>query len=137
MLPGGCGPVGHLVAVAESVIATGVATQLAAASSMYALIVAERPIPEPPYSVVFVRSAVSVRPPAPGKVVIEHCSLTGRVDRIERPIADTVPLFWRFRSRSSASLRARLRSEATDASRPSGSERGPLDRLTRLSLFHR
>ena len=89
-------PIAHLVAIIESVIATGAATQLAAASSMYDLIVVDRPIPAPPYSVVVVRSPVSVRPPAPGKVVIEHCSLTGGIDRIERPTADAVPLFWRF-----------------------------------------
>jgi hypothetical protein len=89
-------PIAHVVAVVESVIATGTDSQLAAGSSMYDLIVTERPIPEPPYSVVVVRSPVSVRPPASGKVVIEHCSLTGRIDRLERPVAETVPLFWRF-----------------------------------------
>jgi hypothetical protein len=25
-----------------------------------------------------------------------HLSLTGRNDRIERPIAEAIPLFWRF-----------------------------------------
>lgn len=89
-------PVAHLVAIVESVIAAGAATQLAAASSLYDLIVVDRPIPEPPHSMVIVRSPVSVRPSAAGKVVIEHCSLTGRIDRIERPTSDAVPLFWRF-----------------------------------------
>ena len=89
-------PTAHLVAIIESVIDTGAVSQLAAASSMYDLIVVDRPIPEPPYSVVYVRSPISVRPPAPGTVVIEHCSLTGWIDRIERPTADAVPLFWRF-----------------------------------------
>lgn len=70
--------------------------RLAAASSMYDLIVTERPILEPPYTVVIVRSPVSVMPPPQGMVVIEHTSLSGWTDRIERPVAEAVPLFWRF-----------------------------------------
>jgi hypothetical protein len=31
-----------------------------------------------------------------GCVLIEHLSITGRNDRIERPVAEAVPLFWRF-----------------------------------------
>jgi hypothetical protein len=89
-------PLGHMVAIAQSVIESGCASRLAATSSMYDLIVTERPVPEPPYTVVIVRSPVSVKPPAPGMVVIEHTSLTGRTDRIERPVAEAVPLFWRF-----------------------------------------
>jgi hypothetical protein len=89
-------PIGHMVAIIESVIESGCTSHLVAASSMYDLIVAERPIPEPPCTVVIVRSPVSVKPPAQGMVVIEHTSLTGRTDRIERPVAEAVPLFWRF-----------------------------------------
>jgi hypothetical protein len=92
----GGAPVDHLVAIATSVLESGCADRLAAASSMYDLIVAERPVPEPPYAVVVVRSPRSVTPPRPGRVVIEHTSLTGRTERVERPVADAVPLFWRF-----------------------------------------
>jgi hypothetical protein len=89
-------PVEHVVAIVNSVIAAGATDKLAAAASTYDLTVTTRPLPEPPYSVVTVRSPRSVRPPAPGKVVIEHRALTGRLERIERPVADAVPLFWRF-----------------------------------------
>jgi hypothetical protein len=85
-----------MVAIVQSVIESGCATRLAGTTSMYDPLVAERPIPEPPYTVVIVRSPVSMRPPAPGMVVVEHTSLTGRTDRIERPVAEAVPLFWRF-----------------------------------------
>lgn len=38
----------------------------------------------------------SVRVVRPGTVVVEHLSTTGRDDRVERPVSDAVPLFWRF-----------------------------------------
>ena len=31
-----------------------------------------------------------------GHVLVEHLPDTGRNDRIERPLGDAVPLFWRF-----------------------------------------
>jgi hypothetical protein len=56
-----------------------------------------------------------VRPPAAEKVVIESCSLTGRIDRIERPVAETVPLFWRFMIEKFGVPPRRRSNEATDA----------------------
>jgi hypothetical protein len=64
---------------------------------------------------VVVRSAVSVRPPAAEKVVIESCSLTGRIVRIERPVAETVALFWRFMIEKFGLPPRRRSNEATDA----------------------
>lgn len=43
----GGAPIGHMVAIIQSVIESGCTSQLAAASSMYDLIVAERPNPRP------------------------------------------------------------------------------------------
>jgi hypothetical protein len=31
-----------------------------------------------------------------GWVAVEHVTVTGRDERIDRPAAETVPLFWRF-----------------------------------------
>ena len=62
-----------------------------------------------------VRSAVAVRPPAAGKVVIESSSVTGRIDRIEPPVAETVPLFWRFMIEKFGVSPRRRSNEATDA----------------------
>jgi hypothetical protein len=43
-----------------------------------------------------VRSPSSLTPPIADKVRIEHLSVTGRNDRIERPVDESVALFWRF-----------------------------------------
>jgi hypothetical protein len=51
---------------------------------------------DPPYDLVAVRSPVSTVPVADGTVVVEHLSATGQDDHVVRPVAETVPLFWRF-----------------------------------------
>lgn len=86
----------HMAAVAESVIRTGSTELLAGTTSMHDLLVLPRPIPGPPYEVIAVRSPSSLRKPAPGTVRIEHLSLSGRDEVIDRPVADAVRLFWRF-----------------------------------------
>lgn len=86
----------HMADVVASVLACGKTAELAGTTSMHDLIVARQPLVAPPYDVVFVRAPSSLRPVPSGKVVIEHLSTTGHDDRIERPVADTVPLFWRF-----------------------------------------
>jgi hypothetical protein len=53
------------------------------------LIVAARPISEPPVEVVIVRLQW-------GTVTIEHVSHNGRNDKISRPASEAVRLFWRF-----------------------------------------
>lgn len=87
---------GHMAAVARSVPASGMAAQLAGTTSMHDLIVVAVPVPEPPYDVIAVRAPGSLYPPRAGHVLIEHLSCTGRNDRIERPVSEAVPLFWRF-----------------------------------------
>lgn len=87
---------GHMVAVAESVIASSSTDLLAGTTSMHDILVVARPVPEPPYDVIAVRSPSSLRRPANGMVRIEHLSSSGRDDVIDRPVADAVPLFWRF-----------------------------------------
>lgn len=87
---------GYLTAIVRSVRESGVSTQLAATTSMHDLIVVTAPVPEPPFDVIAVRAPGSLQPPLTGHVLIEHLSCTGHNDRIERPSAEAVPLFWRF-----------------------------------------
>jgi hypothetical protein len=63
---------------------------LASFTSMADLMVVTTPLREPPYDLV------AMRTPAERIVLIEHLSVTGRNDRIERPSSEAVPLFWRF-----------------------------------------
>jgi hypothetical protein len=87
---------GHMAAVTDSVLTSGSAGLLAGCTSMHDLIVVSMPVLDPPYNVIVVRAPGSLHPPRPGQVLIEHLACTGRNDRIERPVAQAVPLFWRF-----------------------------------------
>jgi hypothetical protein len=84
---------GHMLAIADSVMASGSADMLAGCTSMHDLIVVTVPIPEPPYDVIAVRAPGSLDGPAAGYVRVRHLTRTGRDDR---PVAEAVPLFWRF-----------------------------------------
>ena len=86
----------HMSNIVKSVLASDQAEALAGCTSMHDLIVVPTPIPEPPYGVVAVRAPGSLREPGSGLVRIEHLSVTGHDDAIEVPVADAVPLFWRF-----------------------------------------
>jgi hypothetical protein len=91
----------HMVDVVDSIIAAGAEDRLAGSSSghisIVELLVVPRPLPEPPYDVVAVRSPKSFRiKSAPGCVLIEHLTCSGHNERIERPASEAVPLFWRF-----------------------------------------
>jgi hypothetical protein len=85
----------HMRQIVDSVLATDAGRSLAGTTSMHDLIVAARPVPETPCDVIAVRSPSSAHVRA-GYVVIEHLAFTGRNDSIERPVAEAVPLFWRF-----------------------------------------
>src|SRR5262249_46572808 len=87
---------GHMADIVDSVIAAGATQTLAACTSMHDLLVVPRPIPDPPYDVLRVRAPSSMRHVRAGHVVIEHETVTGHDDRIERPVAEAVRLFWRF-----------------------------------------
>jgi len=65
-------------------------------TSMHDILVVTAPPPDPPCDLIAVRAPGSLREPSPGHVIIEHRSCTGHNDLIERPVADAVPLFWRF-----------------------------------------
>jgi hypothetical protein len=86
----------YMAAVAQSVRDSGAARSLAGTTSMHDLVVTSTPVVEPPVDVVIVRAPSSMYHPSPGHVLIEEQSVTGHDDRIERPAAEAVPLFWRF-----------------------------------------
>jgi hypothetical protein len=86
----------YMVAIIDSVLSTGSTAVLAGTTWMHDLAVVPIPILPPPYGVVVVRAPGSLSAPRDGQVLIEHLSVTGHDDRIERPVADAVPLFWRF-----------------------------------------
>ncbi len=86
----------HMADIVDSVIDSGSADRLGAFTSMHDLMVVATPIPELPYEIVAVRAPGSVHPSRDGLVLIEHLTVSGNDDRIERPAAEAVPLFWRF-----------------------------------------
>lgn len=86
----------HMSAIVSSVFEAQATDRLAAYTSMHDLIVVPVPIPDPPYGVVAVRAPGSLRQPKEGHVLIEHLSVTGHDDKIERPVTEALPLFWRF-----------------------------------------
>lgn len=87
----------YLVDIATSVIESGLEDELAACTSMHDIVVTSRPVGEPPIEVVWIRAPGSVRrAPQPGHVRIEHQSLSGRNDDLQRPDDEAVALFWRF-----------------------------------------
>jgi hypothetical protein len=86
----------YLVEIVESVMVSGLDGNLAATTSMHDLIVAVLPLREPPFDVIAVRVPGSLREPPSGQVLIEHLTPTGHDDGITCPIAEAVPLFWRF-----------------------------------------
>lgn len=86
----------YMVDIVDSVIASPHRDQLAAITSMWDLVVTATPIPEPPFEVVIVFGPGGHRAAPLDHVAIEHRAHSGRSDRIIRPVAGAVPLFWRF-----------------------------------------
>lgn len=89
-------PLQYMVDIVRSVIESGHATELGSAKSHFDLIVAAQPADEPPFDVIAVRTLAALKPPRDGSARIEHQSLTGHDDSIERPVGEAVRLFWRF-----------------------------------------
>lgn len=88
---------GHFEPIVRSVIDAARTDLLAGTFWMNDLAVVPTPIPETPLDVLVVSSYGSLHPSfAPGIIRIEHRSVTGRNDVIERPSDEAVALFWRF-----------------------------------------
>jgi hypothetical protein len=86
----------YLVAIALSVIESGASAQIAGALWMMDLAVAELPVQTAPIDLIVVRGPSSLDRAPVGLVRIEHLTVSGHNDVIDRPYADAVPLFWRF-----------------------------------------
>ncbi len=84
----------HMSEIVKSVLESDGASTLAGFTSMHDLLVVVRPVPEhwTPVRIFAPNSPFVPR----GMVRIEHLSSTGRLERIDRPVAEAVPLFWRF-----------------------------------------
>lgn len=90
-------PFQHMADIVNSVIESQSTELLAAFTSMHDLMVVATPIPEAPVDLVAVRAPGSLHPASrDGFVLIEHLTVMGNNDRIERPVGEAVPLFWRF-----------------------------------------
>lgn len=88
---------GHIIGVVESIESELPPGTLIGTSLMGGdLVVRPLPVPDSPYDVIAVRGPSSLRAAPRGMVAIEHVSVTGRDDRVERQIGETIPLFWRF-----------------------------------------
>lgn len=86
----------YLLAIIDSVLASGAADLLGVTTMMHDLVVVNRPAPDPPMDVIIVRAPGSLFAPANGFVRIDHVTVSGRDTRIDRPEAEAVRLFWRF-----------------------------------------
>jgi hypothetical protein len=84
--------------VVESVVASQRTDLLAAHTSMHDLYVRPTPLHEGGSDFVAVRASGTFAHlgSVVGSIAIEHVSRTGNDDRLVRPVADAVPLFWRF-----------------------------------------
>jgi len=86
----------YLVNIVESIQTDPRGAELGVRTSMHNLVVASMPVKDPPVDVIVVYAPQQHPRQTAGNVMITHASATGREDRIERPFADAVPLFWRF-----------------------------------------
>lgn len=85
-----------MVDIVHSVIACGADGRLAIVTSMHDLIVVpSAEVPTPSQAIVVRRGTAWVALPA-GQIAIDHRSATGHHESIIRPVAEAVPLFWRF-----------------------------------------
>ncbi len=87
---------GYLLEIVESVVDAGADRLLAVTTSMHDVVVAAKPISAPPLDVVVVAAPGSLRRHAKSTVRIDHIAVNGPDTEITRPVADAVPLFWRF-----------------------------------------
>jgi glycerol-3-phosphate O-acyltransferase len=85
-----------VLAILDTAIEAGLDEYLALTTSMHDLVIAAKPVSQPPNDVVIVRSAGSLHPASNGNVLIETISHLNKTTAIERPVGEAVPLFWRF-----------------------------------------
>ena len=86
----------YLPELVTSIRESGVEDRLGARFSMTDLHIAEIPMSRPPVEYLAVKRPSGRTPPVSGEVRIEHHTVSGRNDSIDRASAEVVPLFWRF-----------------------------------------
>ncbi len=84
----------HMSDIVKSVLETDRTSMLAGFTSMHDLLVVAKPIPQHWTPVKVLAPNAPFLPQ--GMVRIEHLSASGRLECIERPVGEAVPLFWRF-----------------------------------------
>ncbi|WP_147305967.1 hypothetical protein [Subtercola boreus] len=83
--------------ILRSVISSGLASSLAASTSMHDLVVVTSPPPAVPFDAIRVSVNSDVTAGHGGDfVTIRHLSVTGLDDEVSRPATEAVALFWRF-----------------------------------------
>ena len=84
--------------IVDSIVASRRTDQLAAHTSMHDLCVRPTPVHEGGDDFIAVRASGTFARfgGVAGSIAIEHVSGTGNDDRLVRPVAEAVPLFWRF-----------------------------------------
>ena len=87
---------GYLIDIIDSVLESGRENELAVTTSHNSLLITPAPPAPPPIELLRVNAPDERRNAQPGHVRIEHLSVTGRNDDIERPTSEAVALFWRF-----------------------------------------
>lgn len=86
----------YLFTIIDSVLDTGADELLAVTTSMHDLVIATRPVDEPPLDVVIVAAPGSLRSHPDHTVRIDHIAVNGKNTEIVRHEDEALPLFWLF-----------------------------------------
>ena len=86
----------YLFSIIDSVLEYGADELLALTTSMHELVVALRPIDDPPLDVILVAAPGSLRRHPDRTVRIDYVAVNGQNTEIVRPEEEALPLFWRF-----------------------------------------
>jgi hypothetical protein len=86
----------YLLSIIDSVLEHGVDEMLALTTSMHDLVVALRPVGDPPLDVILVAAPGSLRSHPDGTVRIDHVAVNGENTEVVRPAHEALPLFWEF-----------------------------------------
>ena len=87
---------GYLLSIIDSVLEHGADEMLALTTSMHDLVIALRPVDDPPLDVILVAAPGSLRSHPYGTVRIDYIAVNGENTQIVRPTDEALPLFWRF-----------------------------------------
>lgn len=86
----------YLFAIIDSVLEHRADEMLALTTSVHDLVVALKPIDDPPLDVILVAAPGSIRIHTDDSVRIDYIAVNGENTKIIRPADEAVPLFWRF-----------------------------------------